>query len=116
MVPITVDCCPNAANDPSATMSSRGFTGVTPYIHILTSSRCTSEGPGSSLALEGNMLKANRLRAAGFSLIELLVVVAIIMIIMGMAIPRIQVAKKLAFEAAAMKAISTIHVAQAQYQ
>lgn len=35
----------------------------------------------------------------------------IIMIIMGIAIPRLQTAKRLAFEA-----ISTIHLAQAQYQ
>ncbi len=62
------------------------------------------------------MHKLNSRRAAGFSLIELLVVIAIIMIIMGMAIPKIQAAKRLAFEAGAMRAISTIHVAQAQYQ
>ena len=52
----------------------------------------------------------------GFSLIELLVVVAIIMIILGMAIPPLQTAKKMALETGAIKAISTIHVAQAQYQ
>ncbi len=62
------------------------------------------------------MHRVNTRRAAGFSLIELLVVIAIIMIIMGMAIPKIQAAKRLAFEAGAMRAISTIHVAQAQYQ
>ncbi len=62
------------------------------------------------------MRRINTRRTAGFSLIELLVVVAIIMIIMGMAIPSFQAARKLALETAAMKAISTIHVAQAQYQ
>ena len=62
------------------------------------------------------MHNSDNRRAAGFSLIELLVVVAIIMIIMGLAIPRIQAAKIQAYEAGAVKAISTIHVAQAQYQ
>src|SRR5262249_8153839 len=65
---------------------------------------------------EGAMRKVDRRRVEGFSLIELLVVVAIIMIIMGMAIPPLQTAKKMSFEAGAVKAISTIHVAQAQYQ
>ena len=55
-------------------------------------------------------------RAAGFSLIELLVVIAIILIIMGMAIPQLANAKMQALEAGALKAISTIHTAQAQYQ
>jgi prepilin-type N-terminal cleavage/methylation domain-containing protein len=55
-------------------------------------------------------------RAEGFSLIELLVAVAIIMTIMGMAIPRIQATKVQALEAGAIKAITTIHIAQAQYQ
>src|SRR5262249_37943432 len=63
-----------------------------------------------------SMHKLDRRKAAGFSLIELLVVMAIIMIIMGMAIPPLTKPKKFAFEAGAMKAISTIHVAQAQYQ
>jgi hypothetical protein len=60
------------------------------------------------------MHKIDGRRTAGFWLIELLVVVAIIMIIIGMSIPRLHNAKILALEAAAMKAISTIHVAQAQ--
>ena len=52
----------------------------------------------------------------GFSLIELLVVIAIILIIMGMAIPRLTKGKTLALETGAIKAITTIHTAQAQYQ
>src|SRR5260370_2144991 len=55
-------------------------------------------------------------RSSGFSLIELLVVIAIILIIMGMAMPQLQQAKRAALEAGAMKAITTIHTAQAQYQ
>ena len=55
-------------------------------------------------------------RSSGFSLIELLVVIAIILIIMGMAMPQLQQAKRAALEAGAMKTITTIHTAQAQYQ
>ena len=52
----------------------------------------------------------------GFSLIELLVVIAIILIIMGMALPRLKEAQIQARETAAIKAVTTIHTAQAQYQ
>jgi type IV pilus assembly protein PilA len=55
-------------------------------------------------------------RVMGFSLIELLVVIAIILIIMGMAIPQLADAKMRALELGALKTISTIHTAQAQYQ
>src|SRR5258706_11143396 len=51
-----------------------------------------------------------------FSLIELLIVIAIILIIMGIAIPHFTDAKKQALEAGAIGAIRTIHTAQAQYQ
>ena len=55
-------------------------------------------------------------RVMGFSLIELLVLIAIILIIMGMAIPQLADAKMRALELGALKTISTIHTAQAQYQ
>jgi type IV pilus assembly protein PilA len=55
-------------------------------------------------------------RVRGFSLIELLVVLAIIMIIMGMALPPLKIARMQALETGAQRAISTIHTAQAQYQ
>jgi type IV pilus assembly protein PilA len=51
----------------------------------------------------------------GFSLIELLVVVAIILIIAAMAMPRLQKARMQAMETAALRAVYTINTAEAQY-
>ena len=56
------------------------------------------------------------MRTRGFSLIELLVVIAIILIILGMSIPYLKGAMENAEGVAAIKAITTIHTAQAQYQ
>ncbi|MGD0498840.1 MAG: prepilin-type N-terminal cleavage/methylation domain-containing protein [Bryobacteraceae bacterium] len=52
----------------------------------------------------------------GFSLIELLIVIAIILIIITMAAPRFSQAKRYANETAAISAIQTIHTAEVQYQ
>jgi type IV pilus assembly protein PilA len=57
----------------------------------------------------------NRKYRAGFSLIELLIVIAIIMIILAMAVPRLGKARMHALETGAVKSITTIHTAQAQY-
>jgi type IV pilus assembly protein PilA len=54
-------------------------------------------------------------RVGGFSLIELLIVIAIILIILAMALPKLNTARRQAFETGAIKAITTIHTAQAQY-
>jgi len=54
-------------------------------------------------------------RVAGFSLIELLIVIAIILIILAMALPKLNKARMQAFETGAIKAITTLHTAQAQY-
>ena len=52
---------------------------------------------------------------SGFSLIELLIVIAIILIILAVALPKLTNARKYAQEMAAQKAITTIHTAETQY-
>jgi type IV pilus assembly protein PilA len=54
-------------------------------------------------------------RARGFSLIELLIVIAIILIILAIAVPRLSVAQMSAHEMAVAREIQTINTAQAQY-
>lgn len=56
-----------------------------------------------------------RRNAAGFSLIELLIVIAIILIILAVALPKLTNARRYAQEMAAEKAITTIHTAETQY-
>ena len=56
-----------------------------------------------------------RRRTGGFSLIELLIVIAIILIILAVALPKLTSARRYAQEMAAVKAINTIHTAQTQY-
>ncbi len=59
-------------------------------------------------------MKKNR-RQFGFSLIELLIVIAIILIILAVAMPKLQRARMYSQEMAALQAIRTIHVAETQY-
>jgi type IV pilus assembly protein PilA len=54
-------------------------------------------------------------RRAGFSLIELLIVIAIILIIATIALPKLNRARMYAQETACIKMIQTIHTAQTQY-
>jgi len=62
------------------------------------------------------MLPDRKRRAqAGFSLIELLIVIAIILIILAVALPKLTSARRYAQEMAAVKAITTIHTAETQY-
>jgi type IV pilus assembly protein PilA len=51
----------------------------------------------------------------GFSLIELLIVIAIILIIITIAVPKLGNAKRFAQETAAIQALKAIHTAQVQY-
>ncbi len=59
-------------------------------------------------------MRPNRQRR-GFSLIELLIVIAIILIIVTVALPRLNKARVYAQEMAAQKAVQTISTAQVEY-
>src|ERR1039457_5467767 len=65
-----------------------------------------------------SMSERNRASAArrGFSLIELLIVISIILIIITMAVPKFNQAKRFANETGAISAIRNIHEVQVQYQ
>ena len=56
-----------------------------------------------------------RTSARGFSLIELLIVIAIILIIAAIAMPKLTRARMFAYEMAAIRTLSTINTAQTQY-
>ncbi|MBV9508022.1 MAG: prepilin-type N-terminal cleavage/methylation domain-containing protein [Acidobacteriia bacterium] len=60
------------------------------------------------------MRRKNR-NLRGFSLIELLIVIAIILIIVTVALPKLNNATRYAHETAAIKAIQTIQTMQVQY-
>jgi type IV pilus assembly protein PilA len=57
----------------------------------------------------------NRRRSRGFSLIELLIVISIILIILAIAVPKLGNAKMNASEMAVIREIQTVHQAQTQY-
>ena len=60
-------------------------------------------------------MRLNRTNSRGFSLIELLIVIAIILIIITIAAPKFTRASMYAKETAAIVAIKTIHTGQQQY-
>ena len=55
-------------------------------------------------------------RQKGFSLIELLIVISIILILITMAVPRFARAQMYTRETAAIQAVKTLHTAEVQYQ
>jgi len=59
---------------------------------------------------------SHRARQRGFSLIELLIVIAIILIILSIALPQMSKSRMHAQEMAAIKTIDTINTAEIQYQ
>ena len=59
-------------------------------------------------------MRRNR-QQRGFSLIELLIVIAIILIIVTVALPKLNKARMYAQETAAIKAVTTLNTAQVQY-
>ena len=56
-----------------------------------------------------------RVRSRGFSLIELLIVIAIILIILAIAVPKLGSARMNATETVVIREIQTIHQGQTQY-
>jgi type IV pilus assembly protein PilA len=58
---------------------------------------------------------SRRRRARGFSLIELLIVIAIILIILAIAVPKLGSARMNASEMAVVREIQTLNTAQTQY-
>jgi type IV pilus assembly protein PilA len=57
-----------------------------------------------------------RITRRGFTLMELMIVVAIIFVILAIAVPKYNQSKMLANETAAIRMVGTLHTTQAQYQ
>src|SRR4029077_7275171 len=85
----------------------RRVTGVVTYVHTLFSGKLQT----IATELDKRILMKNK----GFSLIELLIVVAIILIIAAIAIPNLLRSEMSANEAAAVAVLRNVHNSQAVY-
>lgn len=65
--------------------------------------------------MDSHVLNPRRRSSRGFSLIEIMIVVAIILVIASIAIPKINASRMQAHEMAAIRTITAIHTAQTQY-
>src|ERR1700693_503145 len=61
------------------------------------------------------MQQVRKRRSSGFSLIELLIVIAIILVLLAIAVPRLSVAQESVREMAVVREVQTINTAQTQY-
>ena len=59
--------------------------------------------------------ETSRRRRGGFSLMELLIVIAIILVILAIALPKVNSARMMGTETAIIREIQTVHTAQTQY-
>src|SRR4030095_8373064 len=83
------------------------FSAVRRSLHVLRP---------RSVIMQVNRMTNRTLRRRGFSLIELLIVIAIILIIITIAVPKYNRTQMYMRETAATAAIQTIHKMQMQYQ
>ncbi len=65
--------------------------------------------------MDSRVTTQKRRASRGFSLIEIMIVVAIILVIASIAIPKINASRMQAHEMAAIRTITAIHTAQTQY-
>src|SRR5687767_15845594 len=82
------------------------------YVHCFSLGSPKAGGRRASTTRKENLVKNNR----GFTLIELMIVIAIIAIIAAIAIPNLIEARKGANEAAAIGMLRTVTTAQALYR
>src|SRR5689334_5679764 len=73
-------------------------------------------GVSSQYVSDYEMNRTRQKSTRGFTLIEILIVVAIIMMLLGAAIPSLINAQRNAVETVVMREVHTIHQAQTQYQ